>query len=53
MSDDMPESPFGALAQLAASVHELFTAYQEAGFTEGQALYLVACQTTGGPKETK
>jgi hypothetical protein len=29
------------LAQAAAQLHELFTAYVDAGFTEQQALYLI------------
>lgn len=36
-----PEDPITQLAQAAASLHELFTAYVAAGFTENQALYLV------------
>lgn len=36
------------LAQAAAQLHELFTAYLEAGFTEQQALYLVGKISTAG-----
>lgn len=41
-----PEDPITQLAEGAASAHELFTAYVEAGFTENQALYLVAQMVT-------
>lgn len=37
-----PEDPITQLAEGAASAHELYLAYVAAGFTEGQALYLVA-----------
>lgn len=36
----MPE-PMTQMAEAAAQLHEMFTAYTEAGFTEQQALYLV------------
>ena len=36
------------LAQAAASLHELFVSYVEAGFTEQQALYLVSKIMTAG-----
>lgn len=36
-----PEDPITQLAEAAASLHELFVAYVGAGFTEGQALYLI------------
>jgi len=36
-----PEDPITALTEMAASLHEMFKAYVEAGFTEEQALYLV------------
>lgn len=36
-----PEDPITQLAQAAVGLHELFTAYIGAGFTENQALYLV------------
>jgi hypothetical protein len=46
MSDDQPggepENPLSALMVGAAMTHELFRTYVEAGFTEPQALYLVA-----------
>lgn len=51
MSDNLPDSPLSAAAQAAALVHEVFEAYKAAGFTEQQALYLVACHICGGPKE--
>jgi len=47
---DGPQDPFSALAEGAAQVHELFLSYVLAGFSEPQALYLVACVMTGGPK---
>ena len=37
MSDDMPDSPMTALAENAASLHEVYTAYMEAGFPEQRA----------------
>jgi hypothetical protein len=37
-----PQDPITALVQAAASVHEMFLAYLAAGFTEQQALYLIA-----------
>lgn len=51
MADDMPENPFSQLAQAAMQMHELFTSYLQAGFSERQALYLVACVACGGPRE--
>lgn len=41
MSDDLPQDPLSALAQAAAQIHELFTAYVNAGFTRPEALQLV------------
>jgi hypothetical protein len=49
----LPESPLSELAQAAAATHELFTSYVLAGFTDSQALYLVACVTCGGPREQR
>lgn len=40
------EDPITQLAEGAASAHELFLAYVAAGFTENQALYLVAQMVT-------
>lgn len=51
MSEDLPVSPLSAAAQAAALMHEVFEAYKAAGFSEQQALYLVACHACGGPKE--
>lgn len=52
MSDDeLPVSPLSEMAQAAAAMHELFTSYLRAGFTEPQALYLLACAVCGGPKQ--
>jgi hypothetical protein len=42
MSDDL-QDPMSVLAEGAAQIHEMFLSYQEAGFTEQQALYLVGC----------
>lgn len=41
MGDGMPADPVSALAEGAAQLHEVFEAYQDAGFTERQALYLL------------
>jgi hypothetical protein len=38
-----PQDPMTALAEGAAQMHEMFLAYQQAGFTEQQALYLTGC----------
>lgn len=51
MSWDLPDSPVSMAEQAATAMHELFQAYCAAGFTEQQALYLVACQACGGPRE--
>lgn len=53
MNEPIPNNPFGEIAQLATTVHEVYVSYVEAGFTEQQALYLVACHVTGGPKEPR
>jgi len=49
-----PAEPMTALAEGAATTHELFLAYVGAGFTPTQALYLTAEIITapyrGGPK---
>lgn len=36
-----PPDPVSVLAGIAAQLHELYQAYVAAGFSEGQALYLV------------
>lgn len=41
MSEDLPESPLTSLAEGAAQLHEMYTAYQDAGFTEQRAFDLV------------
>lgn len=42
MGDEgMPSEPLSELAEGAAQLHELFSAYIGAGFTEQQALYLL------------
>lgn len=43
-----PADPFTAMATMAASLHEMFVAWTNAGFTETQALYLTAQALTGG-----
>jgi hypothetical protein len=37
------QDPMTALAEGAAQMHEMFLSYQQAGFTEQQALYLIGC----------
>lgn len=37
-----PENPIGALFDAAISMHEMYVNFVAAGFTEQQALYLVA-----------
>jgi hypothetical protein len=39
-----PQDPITELGALAASLHELFQEYVNAGFTEQQALYLIGQQ---------
>ena len=41
MGDDAPQDPITAMAEAAAGLHELFTAYTAAGFTEPQAMHLL------------
>jgi hypothetical protein len=48
MPEPTPESPITELAAGAAQVHELYTAYVDAGFTESQALRLVISILTAG-----
>lgn len=45
--EPMPPSPLTALAEGAAQLHELYTAYVAAGFTPAQAMQLV-CAMVGG-----
>lgn len=40
MPDAQPSDPFTPMAEMAAQVHEVFTAYCAAGFTADQALVL-------------
>ncbi|WP_433364053.1 hypothetical protein [Streptosporangium sp. CA-115845] len=42
-----PEDPITQLAEAAMSLHEMFTAYVGAGFTDNQALYLVGQLVAG------
>jgi hypothetical protein len=41
-----PEDPMTALAEGAASMHELFMAYVNAGFTSAEALQIVIAMAT-------
>jgi hypothetical protein len=41
-----PQDPMTALAAATASVHELYLAYQHAGFTQPEALYLIGVLLT-------
>lgn len=50
MSDgenDGPLDPISAMAQAAAAMHELYESYREAGFTEGEAIKLIAAIVIG------
>lgn len=47
-----PNDPITALAAAAASTHEMFRAYLEAGFSESQALYLTAACITASIRPT-
>lgn len=38
-----PVEPLTELVESTVQQHEMFLAYQQAGFTENQALYLVGC----------
>lgn len=44
--DPLPNDPFSTMADAATGIHELFVAFQAAGFDAGQALYLVATMLT-------
>ena len=46
--DEDPGDPIGTLLEAALSLHELFLAYQRAGFTEEQAFELVKAITVEG-----
>lgn len=46
MADQTRDEFITSLAQGAAATHELFREYIKAGFTDKQALYLVAQQIT-------
>lgn len=39
--EQLPESPLTAMAEGAAQLHEMYTAYMEAGFSEDRAFDLV------------
>jgi hypothetical protein len=47
-----PQDPVTELMALAAQTHEMFLSYLAAGFTEPQALYLVASVITAGIRPT-
>lgn len=38
--DEGPQDPLTPLVQAASAVHEMFRAYQQAGFSPKEALYL-------------
>lgn len=38
-----PAEPLTELVESSVQQHEMFLAYQQAGFTESQALYLLGC----------
>lgn len=42
-----PEKPLSSLVEAAVSMHEIFVTYVRAGFTENQALKLIAYILTG------
>ena len=44
--ESSPEDPITALAQGAAQLHELFTAYINAGFTDAEALQIIIAMVT-------
>lgn len=46
-----PEPFLTDLAAAAAQAHEMFLAFQEAGFTEEQAMRLVIAVMTGRPEQ--
>jgi len=50
-----PADPLTAMAEAAVALHEVFKSYVKAGFTEAQALTLVAAMVTaqmqGGSSE--
>ena len=50
---DQPNDPISQLAAAAVGLHEMKLSLTEAGFTEGQAIYLVACAMMGGPLPPK
>ena len=47
----LPPDPMTAMAELASNLHEVFIAYVAAGFTEGQAIYLVGQILRGGMQQ--
>lgn len=46
MTDETPEDPITALAAAATGMHELFTAYIDAGFTRAEALQILIAVVT-------
>ncbi len=47
-SDGTPEDPMTELAAGAAQMHELFTAYIDAGFSHAEALQILIAVVTAG-----
>jgi hypothetical protein len=45
-SQPMPPDPISVLTESAAQLHELFTVFMKAGFTEPQAMRLVTATLT-------
>lgn len=48
-ADQGLDESFMVLEGMTAQAHELFTGYVNAGFSEGQAVYLAAVTITGNP----
>ena len=46
--DEHPGDPMTALAEGAAQMHELFTAYVDAGFSRSEALKILIAVVTAG-----
>jgi hypothetical protein len=45
---DSPQDPITDLAAAAAQLHELYSAYVDAGFTETQSMHLLTAIVTAG-----
>jgi hypothetical protein len=48
----MPPSPITALAEGAAQMHELYTAYVGAGFTSIQAMQLICAMVAAASQQS-